>query len=149
MRKILSRLSEIDASSEKIALGFAIGVFMGITPYWGFHMVLAFLFAALLRGNLVAAVVGVHVGNPLTAPLLFGVTYWVGGKFIDSPPICFAWKDFSLNAAMRLFSEAPHMILVLSVGALVTGLPLAFLSYWLAKKGIRSRNALDDPRKNG
>ncbi|MBI5843997.1 MAG: DUF2062 domain-containing protein [Deltaproteobacteria bacterium] len=143
MRRIISKLVVIDASNEKIAFGFAIGVFMGITPYWGFHTMFAFLFAALLRGNVVAAILGVHVGNPLTAPLLFASTYWVGSKFIDSDPICFAWKDFSLDAAIRLFSEAPHIIMVLSIGALVIGLPLSGLAYWLAKIGMagyRARN---------
>ncbi len=137
MRKIQSRLIAITATPRQIAMGFALGVFVGVTPYWGFHTIAAVLLALLFRGSAVSAALGVHVGNPITAPFIFGLTYWVGEKLIPSAPICFVWNDFSAKAALNLLKEAPNLLEVLSAGAAVVGLPLAVASYWLVYRAVR------------
>lgn len=141
MRRIFKKLLGIDETSHKIALGFALGVFTGITPYWGFHTVLALLLAFTFRSSPLAAALGVHVGNPLTAPVIFGATYWLGGKFVTSDPICFVWRDFSFHAAIDLLLDAPHLLLVLSVGSAIMGLPLAVVAYLLVKRGAKTYKA--------
>ena len=42
------------------------------------HFILALIFAYLIRGNLIAALIGTVVGNPLTFPFIWGLIYQVG-----------------------------------------------------------------------
>ena len=51
---------------------------VSFTPLLGLHFVLAVVFAFLIRGNFIAALIGTVVGNPLTFPLIWGLIYKVG-----------------------------------------------------------------------
>ena len=52
----------------KIAIGFAAGVFVSFTPLFGLHIVLGAALAWLVRGNIVASLIGTLAGNPVTTP---------------------------------------------------------------------------------
>ena len=51
---------------------------VSFTPLLGFHFVLAVVFAYLIRGNFIAALIGTVVGNPLTFPFIWGLIYKIG-----------------------------------------------------------------------
>ena len=51
---------------------------VSFTPLLGFHFVLAVIFAYVMRGNFIAALIGTVVGNPLTFPFIWGLIYKVG-----------------------------------------------------------------------
>lgn len=72
------RIVRLSASPHAVAAGAAAGTFASFTPFMGFHILLAFLIAFLLRGNMLAAALGTAVGNPLTFPLIWAATYEVG-----------------------------------------------------------------------
>ena len=71
------------ASSYAISSGFACGSMVSFTPLWGLHFVLAVIFAYLIRGNIIAALIGTVVGNPITFPFIWGLIYKVG-TFVTS-----------------------------------------------------------------
>ena len=77
------RLSRMKNSSHAIAAGFASGAAVSLTPLLGLHIVLACALAFVTRGSMIAAVLGTVVGNPVTFPLFFGATYWVGARLQD------------------------------------------------------------------
>lgn len=64
------RLKRLPDTPHKIALGFACGVFVSFSPFFGFHFVYAALCALLVRGNVLASFLGTLVGNPLTFPFI-------------------------------------------------------------------------------
>ena len=72
------RLARLPASSYAISSGFACGSMVSFTPLLGLHFILAVVFAFLIRGNFIAALIGTIVGNPLTFPLIWGLIYKVG-----------------------------------------------------------------------
>lgn len=72
------RLKRLPDSPHKIALGFACGVFVSFSPLFGLHFVYAGLVAMLVRGNVLAALIGTLVGNPLTFPLIATVSLSLG-----------------------------------------------------------------------
>ena len=53
------------ASPYAIASGFACGSMVSFTPLLGLHFILAIVFAYIIRGNFVAALLGTIVGNPV------------------------------------------------------------------------------------
>ena len=66
------------ASPYAISSGFACGSMVSFTPLLGLHFILAVIFAYIIRGNFIAALIGTVVGNPLTFPLIWGVIYKIG-----------------------------------------------------------------------
>jgi uncharacterized protein len=70
----LKRLTRLSGTPHAIAAGFACGLAISFTPLVGFHLLLGGLLALIVRGNLVAMVVGTLVGNPWTLPFM-----WLGG----------------------------------------------------------------------
>ncbi|MCL1628255.1 DUF2062 domain-containing protein [Roseibaca sp. V10] len=64
------RLRRLPDSPERIAKGIAAGVFISFTPLFGFHFVAAASIAWVLRGNVLAALLGTFFGNPFTFPLI-------------------------------------------------------------------------------
>ncbi|AJF06268.1 DUF2062 domain-containing protein [Geoalkalibacter subterraneus] len=74
----LIRLVRLRATPDEIAKGIALGVFIGMTPTFGIQMFIALLLAFLLRENKIAALVGVWVTNPVTAPVIYTLEYEIG-----------------------------------------------------------------------
>ena len=72
------RLARLPDSNYAISSGFACGAMVSFTPLLGLHFVLAIIFAYLIRGNFIAALIGTVVGNPLTFPFIWGLIYKVG-----------------------------------------------------------------------
>ena len=51
---------------------------VSFTPLLGLHFLLAIIFAYMIRGNFIAALIGTVVGNPITFPFIWGLIYKVG-----------------------------------------------------------------------
>lgn len=81
---ILHRLRRLPDTPERIARGFFAGVFISFTPLFGFHFLGAALIAWAYRGNVIAALLGTFVGNPLTTPIFMTMSletgYWLMGS---------------------------------------------------------------------
>lgn len=74
------RLSRLKKTPHAIAAGFASGAAASFTPLLGLHIVLACVLAFITRGSMIAAILGTLIGNPLTFPIFFSATYWVGAR---------------------------------------------------------------------
>ena len=85
-RKLLRAILMLDDSAHSIALGTAVGMFIGMTPTVGIQMILVMIFAFLMRPifgfNRMAALIGVYISNPLTLVLIYWLDYKVGTLFI-------------------------------------------------------------------
>lgn len=68
VKRLVARLKHLQGDPHRIALGMAVGVFIGVTPTFPFHTMLALAIATLMRGSPAAAAIGVWFGNPLTMP---------------------------------------------------------------------------------
>ena len=78
------KLARLSASPHAIASGFACGSMVSFTPLLGLHFLLAIVFAYIIRGNYVAALLGTIVGNPITFPFIWGLIYKVGAFFTST-----------------------------------------------------------------
>lgn len=81
---LLKRLTRLAGTPHSIACGFACGAAISFTPFVGLHIALSMLLAWILRGHLIAAVVGTVVGNPWTFPFIWLATYKVGQMTLGS-----------------------------------------------------------------
>ncbi len=77
-RYVLLRIKRLPFSSHRIALGCAVGVFAIFTPFLGAQLLMCAVFAWMLRASVLAAFLTSFAGNPLTYPLIWVSTYYVG-----------------------------------------------------------------------
>jgi hypothetical protein len=78
LRKVFRRVVYSRSSTQSIAAGVALGVFVGLTPTVGFQMVIAALLATILGVNRLAAVLPVWITNPFTIAPIYYFEYRVG-----------------------------------------------------------------------
>jgi len=127
----LIRLARIKSSPDAVARGMSLGVFIGFTPFFGFHILIALFFAFILRQNKIATFVGVWVTNPVTAPFIYALEYEIGRMLLGKPPIgtLVFTRELTWDIAVQLG-------LPLGLGSVVLGLPVALISYALTLRLI-------------
>jgi uncharacterized protein (DUF2062 family) len=130
LERFFERFSGTRCRPREIALGFALGVFIGFTPFMGFQTAAGVLAAAWLRGSKIAAALGVQVTNVVTAPVIYGFTYFVGTKvlFLERP-VGF-YSPLSLDLFLSMLRQAPEIMAALVAGGVVVGAPVALVSYF-------------------
>jgi uncharacterized protein (DUF2062 family) len=105
-----------------VSTSVSIGLFVGYMPFPG-HMILAALFAMILRANLPISVAMVWVSNPFTMAPMFYFAYKVGTLMLHIPP-----EKFHFEVTFRwLFHELAHIALPLLVGTCICGTLLALI----------------------
>jgi len=124
------RLMRLNASPHKIAVGCAVGVFASITPLVGVQMVMAGALAFVLRGSLAAAMLATWVGNPLSWPVIWGVTYAVGRFMIGNP------GPAEAAALPHPGSGLWPILYPMLLGSIPVGLASAAVSYGLVARGV-------------
>ncbi|MGC8767287.1 MAG: DUF2062 domain-containing protein [Brevinematia bacterium] len=72
------KLLHLRDSTHEIALGFAIGVVIGILPTFGFGIVILGLLALVIRFNFIAAFTGSLINSPIFVPFWLASSYKIG-----------------------------------------------------------------------
>ncbi len=129
--KAYKRFLKIRGQPREIALGFSLGLFVGMTPFIGLHTVIAVPLASLFKWNKISAAIAVWFTNAATAPVIYSLTYLVGARIMGIQK-GFSWADFnSFSSAYHLILKAPEIVWAMIVGGVVLGLPLAIAGYYI------------------
>lgn len=137
LKKAYERLLKVRGEPREVSLGFALGIFIGMSPTMGFQMPIAIFFAALLKWNKISAVMGVWITNPMTAPFLYGFTYFVGAKILGVRNLAGMMNNIDRSTVSEILSEGPEILWSLVIGGIVIGLPLAVASYYFCYSAVR------------
>ncbi|WP_406844878.1 DUF2062 domain-containing protein [Flavobacterium soyae] len=119
----LEDILESNDSNFTKSASIALGIFIGISPFWGFQTILLFTFAALFRLNKVIAFLSSNVSFPPFIPLVIYGSLKTGSLFIssDAPLILDSsatLDDIQKNAAQYIVGS----LILASVLALSAGL---------------------------
>jgi uncharacterized protein (DUF2062 family) len=136
IRKVKSSFFKIyyaRGSAHEIALGAAIGAFWGVFPTLGLSTILSLLLYKVFRFNLVAAISGAFISNPLTSPFLLMISYKVGAYFIKSN-IKFEYDHW--------YKTLPQIGYALIVGSTVVSSFTGLIIYFSAKYAIEHRRKI-------
>jgi uncharacterized protein (DUF2062 family)/trans-aconitate methyltransferase len=76
--RLLHRLRTEADSPARQAAAVGVGTYIGCTPFYGFHLILAVAFASLLRLNRLKVYLAANISNPLFAPFLVAAELQVG-----------------------------------------------------------------------
>jgi len=133
LRYLYYRSVRLHGKPHEVAMGMAIGLAVGMTPTMGVQMPIAIAIAALLGQSKIAAGVGVWITNPVTAPIIYLITYLLGAFLLGyplAPPTGF------VHAITHLKALTWQIFLPLSVGGLVSAVPIAVTGYWLTYQAV-------------
>lgn len=145
-REIFRQLVHGHESADQIALGVALGVFLGIVPTFGLAPVIALVGAWLFGFNRLAAVLGGLVMNPLSAPFFWTLSGMVGMFFLPGQAealmekvASLAWKWELLKAFFQeegWGQDLKSAVVVYLVGNGVVALIFSLFSYILTRKMV-------------
>lgn len=126
-------------SAHEIALGAAIGAFWGVFPTFGLSTVLSLLLYKMFRFNLVAAISGAFISNPLTSPFLLLISFKVGELLIKTN------IEFNYDTWYR---NLPQIGFVLFIGSTIVSSITALIVYFIVKYTIEKRRRLKSMDSN-
>jgi uncharacterized protein (DUF2062 family) len=135
------KLRRLQGDPKKLALGAALGVFIGLTPTIPFHTVLILALAPLMRASVIAAYLGIWVSNPLTWVPQYLLAYEVGCRVLFRGEALCIPEHANVADFLGLLWRGG---LALQVGGVLISLPPAIATYFLtlwAVKRYRQRRA--------
>ncbi|WP_326981255.1 DUF2062 domain-containing protein [Chryseobacterium sp. MYb264] len=82
-RFIQEDVLESDGTNRTKAFSIALGVFVGLSPFWGFHTLLVISLAVLFKLNKVLAFVASNVSLPPFIPFIIAASLFLGAPFVS------------------------------------------------------------------
>ena len=153
-RARLTAVLHLDEDPSRLAMGMAVGVFIGITPLYGLHTLLALIAASGFRLNKAATITGAWLNLPWFAPFVYGFSLKLGDSIL-SGNVSLSWMSIAglaeVTGAYLRASPQEHadyfwqllwdMLFVAStpllVGTTVVGAVLAIATYFVTLEAVR------------
>lgn len=139
-------LLEHQGTPHSVALGFAVGMFVALTPTVGVQMILGAAIAQLLRANRLLPVALAWITNPFTIVPIYYFNYRVGQifmggdsekgrQFIESlSKVSLLDFDHFISTMGSMLSKFGGIALVLWVGSLIVASVAAAISYPVVRR---------------
>jgi uncharacterized protein (DUF2062 family) len=125
-------LLRVEDTPTRVALAFALGVFIAFFPLIGIHTLIAVGLAVAFRLNRVAIVAGAWTNNPWTIAPMFTAGTLVGCALLGVSPASLAAVDWGLHGRafyQSLVAGFSPLIAPFVVGNLVLGAVMAILVF--------------------
>jgi hypothetical protein len=136
IKEFLKRIIYLNNTPREIALGVAIGVFIGILPLYGLHTILVVVFALIVRqSNKIAILLGTNISLPPTLPFITWAGYNTGRLILSKDYPALSWTMFEHFS----YKNTATLYYPLFIGSLVLGLSCAFISYFLTYQIVLHR----------
>ena len=132
LRKAYYRFLKIRGNPREIALGFALGLFIGMAPIMGLQTLLVLFLATLLKWNKLSAAIGVWITNPLTAPFIYGMNYLTGARIMGLKKAQYIEPEQSITIISKIITKAPDVFFSLIIGGIILGIPVAIIGYYFS-----------------
>ncbi len=155
-RIFVLKVLHADDSPHRIALGVAIGTFVGFTPTVGFQTIIAIALAAACRVNKLAAIPMVWITNVVTAVPIYALCHHIGAGLVGTAGPMEPFPTFGFAHMLEFSFWADIATWVTRVGAelwtgcLLVGFIGATISYFVSRWAVthyrHRRQALVDAR---
>jgi uncharacterized protein (DUF2062 family) len=142
LRRTEQVLFHVDDSPSRVALAFALGVFIAFFPIFGIHTGMAIAIAIAFRLNKAALVVGTLVNNPWTVAPMYSAGTLLGCFVLGVSPASLGAVDWGLSG--RAFYESlvtglrplvlPFVVGNLALGVLAAAVVFVLLRPLLARR---------------
>ncbi|MFA6411278.1 MAG: DUF2062 domain-containing protein [Syntrophales bacterium] len=133
-KEFYHRFISLKGEPANIAMGMAIGVFIGVTPTIPFHTAMIIAVGVLFKQNITAGYLGSWlISNPVTIPVLYFCQYELGSIILGLQKSTWALNDFSLEGVMNL---GWHILFPLLTGGIITAPFFAVTAYFLTRRFV-------------
>ena len=145
LKRLLASLVEQDSSPEEIALGVAVGIFIGFSPWYGIQIFIALACAWLIpRVHKVSVVAGAQIN--WVAPLYYYFEYKLGLAILRRQGLSLTIDTFRNLTMEKILHHlnADTMFGIfwpLFVGSLVFGAAGSVLAYFITRKLVERARA--------
>jgi len=121
--KWIKEVIEEKKDPHYVALGFALGLFIGILPTPGIGILLCLLVVFLFKVNKLSILAGFALINPATLPFVLAAILWIGTSITGA--------KVRTNVDVFSRTEMMHMIKPLIIGDLILAFSAAIIGYLL------------------
>ncbi len=120
-------------------MAFAVGVFIGMSPFFGIHTLLGLVVAYLFRLNKLTTIVGVYITNPWTIIPIYTFSTWVGAQCLGMDRILpdIDWRSITFSALLNDFSP---LLLPFLLGTVILSVLSSVAGYMVIYHLIKKRN---------
>ena len=143
--QFLGRVVALDDTPERIALAFALGVFLAFSPLLGLHTLLGLTISFLFGLNRMVILVGVFVNNPWTLVPIYAAGTYVGSLLVGFPSRpalpSFGWNQLWHSTFWWQLASQWHILKPLMVGSSILSVLAALAAYFVALHVIRQGRA--------
>lgn len=150
-KKRLYRILSLDSHPGHISAGFAVGVFISFTPFFGLHTPLAIAAAFIFRLNKLTCITGAWVNTPLTMVPVLGLSYKLG-RFLRGRPV----NELQITGGLEwhnLERYAKSLVLGSSILGFFAAVIAYFVCYYLIvrfrSKDQTQSNLVDEMEETG
>ena len=122
-------IMRLEDPPHKLALAFAIGVFIAFSPTIGLHALSCLFLGWVFRLNTLVILTGAFINNPWTMVPLYGFCIWLGIRITgDNVVPHIAWKELTFSNSYLVLK--PYLWSYVA-GTLIVGAVAAVISYFL------------------
>jgi uncharacterized protein (DUF2062 family)/SAM-dependent methyltransferase len=122
--RLFHRLRTEGDTPARQAFAVALGLFIGCTPFYGFHLTLAILFGTLFGLNRLKVYVAANISNPFVAPFLYASEVQVGSWVRRG-----TWYSLSGWSNVTIWNVAVDVLLGAAIVGAVLGAAGGALTY--------------------
>lgn len=128
-KKKFKNILSLDSHPGHISAGFAVGVFISFTPFFGMHTAMAIVAAFVFRLNKLTCLTGSWINTPFTVIPVLGISYKLGRVLLGKTPQELHIKhELSWQYAVRLLDKHGSSLLL---GTSILGFIAAIIGYFL------------------
>ncbi len=145
-KKKFKAILSLDSHPGHISAGFAVGVFISFTPFFGLHTPLALVIAFIFRLNKITCLTGAWVNTPFTVVPVLGLSYKLGRVLLGRTPGELHLKhELSWQYALKLLDRHGTALLIgTSILGFIAAIIGYFLCYWLVVHFRRKDETLNE-----
>lgn len=114
---------------REIAAGIALGTFVGILPFLGFHTLMAVGLAYLLRLNVVIVFLGANISNPITFPFILFISAQIGSLVLQG-----TFLDLQYTADIGIIKQ---YVVPTILGSIILGFAVSIAVYFITLRFAR------------
>ncbi len=136
------RVIRLKTSAHSIALGAALGIFIGFMPIIPFQSITVLTLAVIFRGNKIAAFTFTFISNVANLIPFYTMLYIVGSWFLPFFEVHFDPHHLEL---MQMVEQGWRLVVVMTVGGVVLGIPSSIITYFFMRRLVltyRKRKAI-------
>jgi uncharacterized protein (DUF2062 family) len=132
---VFQKLIKVDDTPQRLALAYALGVFLAFSPLIGLHTLLGLILAFLFGLSRLAVIAGVYTNTPWTVVPYYAFAIWLGNRmfpdcrFLDPTLLQFQFKDLWTYTFWATLLSDWQILIPFFVGSTVLAVILALFSY--------------------